>query len=150
MKPSDQIAKADRIARLRPPLFAFCGAYFGLLQLGLHPYFDRLSDPSLHWRAYAWVFNSALILAILAMGGGFLNRTAISRLVNDEVSRLNSRRAINGGFWTAMATALAIYLVPMDRTPTARQSIYIIVSVATTFAMLAFAWLEHRANRDAR
>jgi hypothetical protein len=149
MNPTDQIAKADRISRLRPTLFALCGAYFGLLQLALHPYFDRLSDPALRWRQYAWVLNAVLILMILAMGGGFLNRTAISRLVNDEVSRHNSRRAINGGFWTAMATAFAIYLAPLDRMPTARQSIYLIVSIATTFAMLAFAWLEHRANRDA-
>ena len=149
MTRNDQIAKADRISRMRPTLFAFCGAYFGLLQLALHPYFDRLSDPALQWRAYAWVLNAVLILAILAMGGGFLNRSAISRLVNDEVSRLNSRRATNGGFWIAMATAIAIYLLPSERSLTARQSIYVIVSVATTFALLAFAWLEHRANRDA-
>jgi hypothetical protein len=149
MHPAEQIAKADRISRLRPRLFALCGAYFGMLQLALHPYFDRLSDPALHWRAYAWVLNAVLILTILAMGGGLLNRSAISKLVNDEVSRLNSRRAITWGFWTAMAAAFTIYLLPVDRIPTARQSIYIIVSVATTVAMLGFAWLEHRANRDA-
>lgn len=144
-----EIAKADRISRMRPTLFAFAGVYFGLLQLVLHPYFSQLSDPAMQWRRYAWILNAVAILMILAFGGGYFNRTSLSRLVNDELSRQNSLKAVSGGFWIAMATAIGIYIVPIAANLTARQAIYVIVSAATTFALVAFAWFEHRANRDA-
>jgi MFS family permease len=148
MDPVDQVAKADRIARKRPILFAIAGGLFALLQ-PLNPYFTRLSDPALGWRKYGWLVNAILLLMILAFGTGLMNNSRVRQLVNDEVSRQNSRSAITVGFWVMMLAAIAIYMVPALTVYDARQTVFIIVSSGTAVAMLLFAWLEHRANRNA-
>lgn len=148
MTTPNQIEAADRLARKRPAVLAAAGASFGIIYTILHPYFDRLGDPSLGLRRHGWAINAVLLLIMLAMGSGFLNRTRMSRLINDEVGRENCRRAINASFWVAMIAAMSIYFFPQFAGLHARQVVYIIVTSAATVGMLWFAWLEFQANRD--
>ena len=48
-----------------------------------------------------------------------------------------------------MITAMVVYFVPGPRTLTGREAVYLIVTPSIGIALLAFAYLEFRAHRDA-
>jgi hypothetical protein len=96
-----------------------------------------------------WTVNVILLLAFLATGGGILTNREIRALVNDEVSRLNYKTSVVAGFWVAMITALAIYLIPGLDHFTGRQAVYVMVTSSVAVASITFSYLELRAHRDA-
>jgi hypothetical protein len=101
-------------------------------------------------RVDLWAINAALLLAVLATGGGgLLNRSEIRVLVNDEVSRTNQKSAVVAGFWAAMATAMGLLAWPGFQGLSARTAVYVIVSSGIVVALFAFSGLEYRAHRDA-
>lgn len=138
---------ADQISRRRAFAIAIAAIVFLLIQLVTRPVFiNGPHAPST--KIDMWAVNAIVLLLLLATGGGLLNRRKIQALVNDEVSRANYRTSVIAGYWVAMTAAMGLYVVPRFNTLTADEAIYVIVTASIGVALLTFAWLEHRANRD--
>jgi hypothetical protein len=148
MSPKSLIELADRKSRLRAPLFAAATLVFLFAQILTHPPFAG-AQYSHGWRAYAWAFNVALLLLCLGGGGGYLNSRALRALIQDEVARRNNRAACTVGFWVAAILSLALYTIPRFQAFTGQQVAWIVVTLSSSAALLAFSWLEHRAHSDA-
>jgi protein-S-isoprenylcysteine O-methyltransferase Ste14 len=136
---------ADRISRKRPVLIAVAALFFLAIQLGSRPVFVAGGGRPI--QVIGWAITAGALLGMLAIGGGLLNARQLQALINDEVSRANSRTAIVAGFWVAMLIAMILYAVPLSRGLTARDAVYLIVTAATGVALLDFAFLEYRATR---
>jgi hypothetical protein len=150
MQSKSQVEIADRMSRSRAVIVAIATVVFLAVQVITRPFFG--SDPeTAHYlvRRTMWVANASLLLLFLATGGGLLNNRRIRALINDEVSRANYRTSAVVGFWVAMITALAIYVIPAGASLSAQETIYIVVTTTVGVSMLLFAFLEHRAHRDA-
>jgi len=136
---------ADRISRKRPILIGAAALFFLAIQVGTRPAF--VAGGSRPIQLFGWAFTAGGLLGMLAIGGGLLNSRQLQELINDEVSRANSRTAIVAAFWVSMLVAMILYFVPPSLGLTAREAAYLIVTAATTIAMLDFAYLEYRATR---
>ena len=140
---------ADRVSRKRPVIVAAAALVFLVAQVVSRPYFGGGPDTAHHAKIDAWAVNAAALLALLATGGGLLNRRQVRALVNDEVARSNYRTAVVAGYWVAMAAAMALYVASSFRSISAREAIYDIVTLSIVVALLVFSYLERRAHRDA-
>lgn len=141
---------ADKNSRRRAVIVAAGAIVFVLGQLLGRTEFRDQTDTGLYLsRSIMWTVNVILLLAFLATGGGILTNREIRALVNDEVSRLNYKTSVVAGFWVAMTTALAIYLIPGLDHFTGRQAVYVVVTSSVAVASIAFSYLELRAHRDA-
>jgi hypothetical protein len=136
---------ADRISRQRPILIAFAAIFFLIIQVGTRPVFVEGGGRPI--QIIGWAITAGALLGMLAIGGGLLSSRQLQALVNDEVSRANSRTAIVAAFWVAMVLSMILYVVPPSRGLTAREAVYLIVTAATGVALLDFAYLEYRATR---
>ena len=139
---------ADRKSRKRALLFAVATVIFLAVQIVTRPNFTE-GEYSHGWRLYAWAFNAALLLLCLGGGGGFMNSKQIRALIHDDVARTNNRIACTAGFWVAMVSALATFVIPGFQGMTGLQVGYIVVTLSASAALLAFSWLEFRAHADA-
>ena len=150
MQSKTPVEIADRNSRNRAIIVAAAVIVFVAGQLLGRGPFDGGIDKGLHMsRSIVWSVNVILLLAFLATGGGILTRREIRELVNDEVSRLNYRTSVVAGFWVAMVSALAIYLIPALQGFTAQQTTYVVVTASVAVAASVFSYLELRAHRDA-
>jgi hypothetical protein len=143
---------ADRMSRRRPVIVAAAALIFLAAQVVSRPFFGGgggAHDTAHHAKIDAWAVNAAALLALLATGGGLLNRRQVRALVNDEVARSNYRTAVVAGYWVAMAAAMALYVASSFRSISAREAIYDIVTLSIVVALLVFSYLERRAHRDA-
>jgi hypothetical protein len=146
--PSESLVEiADRMSRRRAMVAAVAALWFLGVQAIARPYFAgaTASRARIDW----WAVNAAVLLAVLATGGGLLNSPRLRALVNDEVSRSHYRTAVHAGYWVAMTIAMALYVGPAFLEFSARQAVYLIVTPSLGVALLAFAYLELRAHRDA-
>jgi len=148
MTQHDAIETADRLSRRRPLGFALAALSFLAVEIIVRPVFRSDGYAASGWRAYAWPVNAALLLCMLLPLGGAFWGARVRALVNDEVARMHARTATAAGFWLAMIVALGMYVLPATQGFTAREVIFLIVTPATGLTLLAFAWLEARANRD--
>ena len=148
MKPQNVVEFADRISRKRALGTALATIVFLAIQLVARPVLRTDGYGASGPRAYMWALNAALLALLLLPAGGFIWGRRVRALVNDEVSRNNSRTAAAAGFWAAMVIALGLYALPASRGLTAREAIYLVATPTTGIALLAFAWLESRAHRD--
>lgn len=147
MHTRSEIEVADRTSRKRPAMIAVATVAYALIHVLMRPlYYARGADPSgIDW----WAVNTLLLLVGLATGGALIQSRRIRGLVNDEVSRSHFRTAVSIGYWIAMTAALAIYLVPRLARLATREALYLVVTPSIIVPLLVFAYLEHRANRDA-
>ena len=130
---------ADRLSRKRPIIIAAAAITFVAAQL--------LATRPHAGQTVLFTFWCILLLLLIATGGGLLHQTKIRALMNDEVSRDHHRTAIAAGFWMAMAAALVFYWLPGVDSHSARQLIQGILTIGIATALLAFAYLEIRAQR---
>ncbi len=151
MRSNSPVEVADRLSRARAILFALAAVVFVAIYVVLRPLLFSSHQASLVLGGVIdpWAINALLLLTCLATGGGLLNRREVRTLVNDPVARDHYRTAVVVGYWTAMLTALALYLVPTGERYTARDAVFVIVTPSLSIALLVFAWLELRAHRDA-
>jgi hypothetical protein len=148
MKSQNVVEFADHISRRRAVGTAVAALVFLGVQLVARPVFRSDGYAATGPRSYMWALNAALLLMLLLPAAGMIWGRRVRELVNDEVARANSRRAVAGGFWIAMIIALAVYTLPAGRVLSAREVAWLVVTPATGFALLAFSWLESRAHRD--
>ena len=141
------IELADRTARKRPILIAAATIAYALIHVLLRPLFYARSVEvsGIDW----WAVNTLLLLVGLATGGALVQARRIRGLVNDEVSRSHYRTAVSIGYWIAMSLAMGIYLVPSLARLATREVLYFVITPSIVVPLLVFAYLEHRANRDA-
>src|SRR4051794_39861408 len=64
-----------------------------------------------HVRVAGWVAWGAILLIILAGGGGWSQTLGVRKLLNDDVTRENRLRSTAVGFWVAMGTAAVTFVV---------------------------------------
>jgi hypothetical membrane protein len=147
MSPQNVVEFADRISRRRALGTALATIVFLAIQVVVRPVFRTDGYAASDLGAHMWALNAALLLLLLLPAGGFVWGRRVRTLVNDEVSRNNSRTAMAAGFWVAMVIALGLYALPASRGFNAREAIYLIATPTTGVALLAFAWLESRAHR---
>jgi hypothetical protein len=139
---------ADVYSRKRPIIFGVATVVFLVIQVATRPFFTAGPETAHDLtRETLWSINVTFLLLCLATGGGILSRSDIRALVNDEVSRSNYRTSAIAGFWVAMVTALGLFFLPGAQTFTARQAVYVIVTLSTSVALLIFSYLELRAHR---
>src|SRR4051794_24502383 len=97
---------ADRISRKRPILIAAAALFFIAIQLGSRPVFVAGGGRPI--QIIGWAVTAGGLLGMLAIGGGLLNSRQLQALINDEVSRANSRTAIVAAFWVSMLIAMIL------------------------------------------
>ena len=149
MMSQNPIELADRISRRRALGTALATIVFLGIQIVARPVFRSDGYAASGPRAYMWALNAGALLLLLLPAGGWIWGRRVRELVNDDVSRHNSRTAAAAGFWVAMATALAVYALSVSRGLSAREAAWLVVTPATGVALLAFSWLESRAHREA-
>jgi hypothetical protein len=147
MHTRSDIELADRTARKRPVMIAAATLAYAVIHVLMRPlFYARGAGPSdIDW----WAINTLLLLVGLATGGALVQARRIRGLVNDEVSRSHYRTAVSIGYWIAMTVAMGIYLVPTLARLATREALYLVVTPSIVVPLLVFAYLEHRANRDA-
>ena len=148
MTPTNEVELADRISRRRVLGNVLATVAFLAVQIVARPVLRSDGYGASGWRAYAWPFDSALLLLLLLPIGGYVWGRRVRALVNDEVSRSNSRAATAAACWVAMCVALLVYLFAPTAGISARAATYLVVTPSIGVALLVFAWLESRALRD--
>lgn len=148
MQSSSPVEIADQASRRRAIIVAVAAGLFLLIQVMFRPLFSDGPETMSIARHVTWAINAVLLMLILLTGGGLAQKSEIRALVNDEVSRSNSRSAVVVGFWIAMIVAMLIYAFAGDSTLAVRGAVYLIVTPSVSLALLAFSWLELRAHRD--
>ena len=147
MQAGTPVEIADRYSRKRAVLAAIAAIVFLAGQVARRPFFDGW--PGSASREIAWAINAVVLLLILATGGGLLLSGRIRSLMNDEVTRSHLKTAGVIGYWVAMTTAMGLYVLPSTDGLSARDAAYVIVTSSVVLPLLAFAYLEYRAHRDA-
>ena len=140
---------ADKVSRKRALAVAIAAGVFLMIQIVTRPVFNSEPDTAHLSRLIMWALNAAALLLLLYTGGGLMQKREIRALVNDEITRANSRSAVSVGYWIAMSIAMGLYALAGYRDLTAREAIYLIVTPSVGIALIAFSWLELRAHRDA-
>ncbi len=146
MPDTELVEVADRYSRKRATVAIVAALVFlGVQFAGLPRAFgDAAHSTRIDW----WAVNAVVLLAVLATGGGVLNRRGVRALVHDDVSRTHLRSGMQAGFWVAMSVGLFLYLAPWFQAFTSRQAIYVIVTGSVVASLLTFAGLERRAHAD--
>jgi hypothetical protein len=149
MQSQSPVEIADRLSRKRAWVVAAAAIAFLGAQLLNLPYLEP--RPEMHRIKFdMWALNATLLLIALAGGARpWLKSREIRALMYDEVTRSHMRTATVVGFWVAMATAMGLYWLPSSERLSASAAVFMIVTASVVIALLAFAWLEHRAHRDA-
>jgi hypothetical protein len=148
MNSQNAIELADRVSRRRARGTAAATAVFLAIQVVVPPVFRTEGIAYSGPRSYMWAVNAAALLMLLLPVGGYIFGRQVRALVNDDVSRHNSRTAAAAGFWVAMTISLGMYAFPAGRMLSAAEALYYVVTPTVGVALLGFAWLESRALRD--
>jgi hypothetical protein len=149
MQSKTPVEIADQYSRKRAAGVAAAAIVFLAIQVLARPFFIAGSETAHHVQIDLWAVTAVVLLLLLATGGGLLNSRQIRSLVNDDVAHANYRTAVLAGYWVAMTTALGLYVFPRFASLTVREGVYLVVTPSIVVALLAFAYLESRAHRDA-
>jgi MFS family permease len=142
---TDEIDKAERAGRRRARIVTVSAVVF-LSTLAASQSGMRTVEQV---QMLAWVAWGAMLLTILAGGGGWLQSPAVRALLNDDVTRDHRQRSLGVGFWFAMATAALIFVVDRYKPFPAQEGARIILTFGIAAALLWFGKLERGAYRDA-
>jgi protein-S-isoprenylcysteine O-methyltransferase Ste14 len=140
--PLSPIDKADRNSRNRGMLMQI-GAIALLILAGFSAS-GIPHDTTDLTRAIVWALLVLAWMLMLATGGGLMINRQVRSLMNDEVSADNRRRALETGFWTAMAMALGLYFASLAWPLGLRDSLAMLTEIALAAALLRYARLELR------
>ena len=151
METNKIVEKADVMSRKRAVLLLAAGVVFLGVQLIIRPIHSGPAGESPQHLLNGWAINAIalMLLLVIRLQGGLLNRKEIRELINDDVPREHHREAVIDGFWVAMIGAMAIFFLPAFRSYTAQEGSYLIVTAAVGFSVLRFSYLEFRAHHDA-
>ena len=148
MTDTHDVEKAERIGRSRARLFVFQGLLFLIWQTTF--FSTAMPDGPVRAvdsvRIWTWLLWAIVLLALLATGGGLMRGKAVRALLDDELTRRNRVRAYVTGFWLAMGSAIAVYLISLFEPVSGREAIHLIVSIGIGSALFAFGIHEKRSQ----
>ena len=142
------VTVADRLIRRRARVCVGFAGFFAVSQVSSlsRPHAGRLVD---RVHLAAWVLWAAMLLVMLAVGGGLLRTAAVRRLMNDETTRAHRLRGMAVGFWAAIAAALLLYLADATAGPVPPDdALRMVITAAVSTGVFWFGALERRASRD--
>jgi hypothetical protein len=147
MKTETAVDLADRLARRRARIFTMLGIYF---LAGQAVFFPDMFQPNgaARFKIAAWLVWALVLLLVLATGGGWSRGRAVRRLMEDEVTLANRRKAYSVGFWAAAGACVLVYLLTMIEPVSGREAVHLILTAAVAGALLSFAKFERRSLRD--
>ena len=149
MTEASDVEKAEKLGRRRARMFVFQGLIFLIWQT---TFFTTPIGAPLrtvdHVKISAWLVWAVALLVLLATGGGLLRSPQVRALLDDELTRRHRIRAYVTGFWLAVASGLALYVIGMFEDITAREVIHTILSVAIGSAIFSFGISERRGYSD--
>lgn len=150
MTEAADVEKAERLGRRRARLFVFQGLIFLIWQTSFFtsPVGEPLRTVD-HVKISAWLVWAVVLLVLLATGGGLFRSRAVRALLDDELTRRHRIRAYVTGFWMAVASGLALYVIGMFEDITAREVIHTILSIAIGSAIFSFGISERRGYSEA-
>jgi hypothetical protein len=94
------------------------------------------------------LFLGAVLLFLLATGGGWRHGKAVRALLDDEATRAHRGQAYTAGFWALALCVSTLYAAaPFVRLETGAVA-HILLSVAVVVPALRFVMLERRADRE--
>jgi hypothetical protein len=134
------VEQAERHSRTRSLIMAV--AAVPLLINGLFGFRDEASNMTPALRHGSWGLLILFWLLILATGGWLRLDKRVRRLMNDEVALQNRSRAIQTGFWVAMAAAVVLYFASLQWEMSLREGMRLLADVAMAASLLRYAWLE--------
>jgi hypothetical protein len=143
------VEKAERLGRQRASIFAVQAVVF----LSWQTLFvtghvaDRVRTVD-QVKISAWLVLAILLLFLLATGGMLISGRKLRGLLNDELTRSHRARACVMGFWAAMGSAIALYVVGMFEPVSGREVIHIVMSFAIGTGLMTFSILERRSRRE--
>jgi len=140
MRSSDAV-RADHISR-KGAMIMTLGAVVLVATCLLNLADDHIGVTPL--RASAWGIMMLLWLIVLGTGGGLLLSRRLREIMNDELTQQNRGRAIQTGFWMAMAATLAVYGLSFVLPVPVRQALNLVATAAIASGLLRFAWLQLR------
>src|SRR4051812_28426202 len=107
---------AERLSKRRAKIMLFQGLLFMIWQANF------FTSPHGEWRELrsvdqvkisAFIVWAAVLLVVIATGGGWFRSPEVRALLNDETTRAHRQMAQASGFWSAMVAALALYLLSL-------------------------------------
>jgi protein-S-isoprenylcysteine O-methyltransferase Ste14 len=96
----------------------------------------------------AWVIWAAILLIVLATGGGLLRTAGVRQMMNDESTRTHRARALSTGFWASLAATFSLYFLNLYQPVTTADALRLVVTIAVAAALISFGAMERRALRD--
>jgi hypothetical protein len=96
----------------------------------------------------AWLVLSSVLLAAIATKGFWFQPREVRELIDDEVTRANRMDAMRYGFIFGMLAAIAVYILTMVESVSAREAVHIVLSLGVGASLVRLAVLERRAHRD--
>ncbi|MFZ4689988.1 MAG: hypothetical protein ACOYLS_12170 [Polymorphobacter sp.] len=147
MADSDDIILADHLTRRRARVSTVMAVLFmGSMatSFGIETAPNR--PQTLHLAA--WIVWAAVLVMLLAVGGGLGRSRSVRGLLNDETTRVNRREAMAAGFWAAIFSGFGLYALNLFVPLTAAESIRLALTATVATALLWFGKLERESLRD--
>lgn len=104
--------------------------------------------PADHVHIAAWLVLSAVLLLVLATGGGWIYPRAVRELANDEVTRAHRGAAFQFAFLATMVGCIGLYALDQFEPLSGRDAIHLIMTIGIVAALIRFAMFERRALKD--
>lgn len=147
MDSSKVAEQAERLSRKRARMLPVLAILFIGQQAVYFSSTDAARTPD-HVRVAAWLVLSAVLLLVLASGGGWIYSREVRERANDEVTRSNRDQAFRIGFFASMFGCIAIYFLSFYEPISGREAIHLVMTIGIAAALLRFGFLERRAHRN--
>lgn len=96
-------------------------------------------------RMIGWFVWVAVLLLLLATGGGWLQKAEVRQLINDESTKAHRNAALATGFWAMALTALGLYLLSMFEPIGEQFPLHMVLTFGVASALIRFGKLERAA-----
>jgi hypothetical protein len=137
---------AEKLTRRRARASVIFGILFIISHAGSYGA-DPVSNAET-LRLTGWIVWAIVLLLVLATGGGWLRKSSVRGLMNDESTVAHRRSAQSFGFWMMAAVAIALYFISYYEPFSAREAIRMILTFSIGTAMLRFGRLELQSLKN--
>jgi protein-S-isoprenylcysteine O-methyltransferase Ste14 len=144
---AEEMALAEKLTRRRARMCIILGLFF-IATMASSLGVDVPTSRPETVKIAAWIVWAAMLLFILATGGGLLRGKTVRALMNDDSTIDNRRRAMVAGFWATVASAFTLYAISLFEPVSGREAIRLLLSAAVGASIIGFGKLELRSLRN--
>jgi protein-S-isoprenylcysteine O-methyltransferase Ste14 len=144
---AEEMALAEKLTRRRARMCIILGLFF-IATMASSLGVDVPTSRPETVKIAAWIVWAAMLLFILATGGGLLRGKTVRALMNDDSTIDNRRRAMVAGFWATVTSAFALYAISLFEPVSGREAIRLLLSAAVGASIIGFGKLELRSLRN--